>query len=910
MKRYFFAGLSLLLCATLFAQSASDSSVQATPNAQELPIDRGAAGLWQTLKKLHTRASLIMVTAHPDDEDGGMLAYESRGQGARVALLTLNRGEGGANVMSSNYFDGLGLVRTEELLAAGRYYGVDQYWTRVVDYGFSKTKAESITKWTHDRVLYDVVRVVRMTRPLVVTSVFVGGPTDGHGNHQTAGAMAQEVFKAAGDPNMFPDQIAAGLKPWTPLKDYARTPWFGNDDGKLSANVDVPEGDYDPVLGASYVQIAREGLGHQKSQTGGGMIPKLGAVGSTYHRFGSVIPAQEKERSFFDGIDVSLMGIATLVKPGNADFLVPALQKINSLVESAISDFSADRPEQISSKLAEGWRHTEALIQQVKSSQLTAEEKYNITFELEVKKAQFNNALAQSLGLSVATILAPEKEPNPLYVLFMGDPETTRVLIPGQHCGVKVHVVSQSAEPVTLESIKLEPTDGKEWALKSTDDTHAEMASNKPIDRKFDVNVPENAAYTRPYFSRPDIEQSYYDISDQRYLNLPLGPYPLEAWVEFRYKDVPIRIGQVVQSSKRVTGIGEVLEPLVVEPAVSLTISPRAGIVPLNAKKFDVSTRVHSNIKGASQGTVKLDLPKGWTSQPASAEFSTKADGDEQSLTFEVVPAALSEKSYQITAVASTGGKEFREGYELTGYPGLRPYYLYWSSTLRTSGVDVKVADGLRVGYITGSGDDVPASLESLGIRVNFLTPNDVATANVSQYDVILLGVRAYAARPDLAANNSRLLEYVKNGGVMIVQYNTPEFDHNFGPYPYSMTENPEEVTDEASKMEILDPKNPIFVWPNLITERDFEGWVEERGSKFLKSWDPQYVPLLSTHDEDQKPQKGGLLYARYGKGVYIYNAYAFYRQLPEGVPGAFRLIANMLSLSKNPNLKMAGGNK
>ena len=319
---------------------------------------------------------------------------------------------------------------------------------------------------------------------------------------------------------------------------------------------------------------------------------------------------------------------------------------------------------------------------------------------------------------------------------------------------------------------------------------------------------------------------------------------------------------------------------------------------------------MHSNIKGASQGTVKLDLPKGWTSQPASAEFSTKADGDEQSLTFEVVPAALSEKSYQITAVARTGGKEFREGYELTGYPGLRPYYLYRSSTLRTSGVDVKVADGLRVGYITGSGDDVPASLESLGIRVNFLTPNDVATANVSQYDVILLGVRAYAARPDLATNNSRLLEYVKNGGVMIVQYNTPEFDHNFGPYPYSMTENPEEVTDEASKMEILEPKNPIFVWPNLITERDFEGWVEERGSKFLKSWDPQYVPLLSTHDEDQEPQKGGLLYARYGKGVYIYNAYAFYRQLPEGVPGAFRLIANMLSLAKNPNLKMAGGNK
>jgi LmbE family N-acetylglucosaminyl deacetylase len=902
MKRFLSVGLSLFLSVALCAQSASDSSVHASPNGQPLAIDRGTAALWQSLKKLHTRASLIMVTAHPDDEDGGMLAYESRGQGARVALLTLNRGEGGANVMSANYFDGLGLVRTEELLAAGRYYGVDQYWTRVVDYGFSKTKAESIAKWTHDRVLYDVVRVVRMTRPLVVTSVFVGGPTDGHGNHQTAGAMAQEVFKAAGDPNVFPDQIAAGLRPWTPLKDYARTPWFGNDDGKLTANVAVPEGDYDAVLGVSYVQIAREGLGHQKSQTGGGMIPKPGALSSTYHRFGSVVPAQDKEASFFDGIDISLVGIATVAKDGKADFLRPGLEKVNGLVEGAIADFSATQPGKVAPKLAEGWKETENLIQQVKASQLSEEYKYNLTFELEIKKAQFNNALAQSLGLSVNATLAPDREPNPLYALFMGDPETTRVIIPGENIGVKVHAVSQSSESVALASVRVQPTDGKDWSIKNPGETSASMTSNKPVDLRFDLVVPEIATYTRPYFSRPDIEQSYYDISDKRYLNLPLPPYPLEAWAEFEYQGAPVRVGQVVQSSKRVTGIGEVLEPLVVGPAVSLNISPRAGIVPLSAKKFTVSTTVHSNIKGEGKGVVKLDLPKGWSSEPATAEFSTKADGDEQSLTFEVTPTGLTEKTYQITAVAQVDGKEFREGYEVTGYPGLRPYYLYRSAVLRTSGVDVKVAEGLRVGYIMGSGDDVPTSLQSLGINAQFLTASDVASANLSNYDVILLGVRAYAARPELKTYNSRLLDYVKNGGVVIVQYNTPEFDHNFGPYPYTMGENPEEVTDEASKMEILDPKNPVFQWPNPITQRDFEGWVEERGSKFLKSWDPQYVALLSTQDEGQEPQKGGLLYARYGKGIYIYNAYAFYRQLPEGVPGAYRLIANMVSLPKNPN--------
>ena len=908
MKRYPLLGLSLLFASTLAAQTPYDSSIKASANAHELPINRGSTALWQSLKKLHTRASLIMVTAHPDDEDGGMLTYESRGQGTRVALLTLNRGEGGANVMSANYFDGLGLVRTEELLAADRYYGVDQYWTRVVDYGFSKTKAESIAKWTHDRVLYDVVRVVRMTRPLVITSVFVGGPTDGHGNHQTAGAMAQEVFKAAGDPNAFPDQIAAGLRPWTPLKDYARTPWFGNDDGKLAVNVSVPEGDYDPVLGASYVQIAREGLGYQKSQTGGGMIPSAGAISTTYHRFGSVTPAEDKENSFFDGIDVSLAGIATLAKNGQGDFLLPGLKRLNGVVESAIADFSVAQPEKIAPKLAEGWKSTEELIQQVKSSKLNEEDKYNITFELEVKKVQFNSALAQALGLSVAAVVAPEHEPDPRFAMFMGNPETTRVVIPGQKFGVKVHAVNQSSAAVQLETIKLQATDGKDWGIKSSGATSGELAKDKPVDARFDLVVPKDAAYTRPYFSRPDIEQSYYDIADKRYLNWPVSPYPVEAWAEFRFEGVPVRVAEVVQSTKRVTGIGEVLEPLVVGPAVSLNISPRAGIVPLNAKTFDLTANIHSNIKGPGKGAVKLELPKGWTSQPTAAAFSTKADGDETSVTFKVMPGGLSEKSYEIGAVAEVDGQAYREGYESTGYPGLRPYYLYRPSVLRTSGVEVKVAEGLRVGYIAGSGDDVPASLQSLGIQVNFLAPNDVASADLSKYDVILMGVRAYAAREELKTYNGRLLDYVKNGGVLIVQYNTPEYDHNFGPYPYAMGQFPEEVTDEASKMEILAPKNPLFLWPNPITQRDFEGWVEERGSKFLKSWDPKYEALVSTQDEGQEAQKGGLLYARYGKGVYIYNAYAFYRQLPEGVPGAFRLIANMISLPRNPHLGERGG--
>src|SRR5947209_9790728 len=315
--------------------------------------------------------------------------------------------------MSADYFDALGLVRTMELLSAGRYFGVGQYWTRVIDYRFSKTKAESIKMWTHDRVLYDVVRVVRIVRPLVITSVFVGGPSDGHGNHQTAGAMAQEVFKAAADPNVFPEQIKAGLQPWTPIKDYARQPFSRRDGGNLPVNVEIPEGTYDPMLGMSYVQLSREGLGFQKSQNGGSSIPAAGQILSGYHRFGSTISAQEKEKDFFDGIDTSLLGIATLADGGDTGFLRDGLTKINAAVEEATAKFSAIQPETTAPALATGLKQTLALLDALAKSNLPERAKYDIRHELEFKRIQFNNALAEALSLSVSATVTPKAEPNP-----------------------------------------------------------------------------------------------------------------------------------------------------------------------------------------------------------------------------------------------------------------------------------------------------------------------------------------------------------------------------------------------------------------------------------------------------------------------------------------------------------------
>ncbi len=898
--------LALSIAAAALAQTPYDTSIRPATAAREIPANKGSAALWQSLQKLHTRASLIMITAHPDDEDGGMLTYLSRGKGVRVTLLTLNRGEGGANVMSPDYFDALGLVRTQELLAADRYYGVDQYWTRVIDYGFSKTMAESLDHWTRDRVLYDVVRVVRMVRPLVITSVFVGGPTDGHGNHQTAGAMAQAVFQAAADPAVFPDQIRAGLKPWSPLKDYARVPFSASrlraGAQAYSTDVEIPEGTYDPVIGASYVQLSRQGLGYQKSQNGGPNVPKAGPVSSPYHRFASRLNAPGKEEDFFAGIDTSLNGLATLAKGGDASFLTAALRRINASVEDAIARFSAAAPERCTSPLAAGMKETIALIEAVRQSGLSDDSKYDLLHELEIKRAQFNSALAEALGLSMAATIAPENPPDPRFAQFMGDPATFQVAIPGQSFSINVHVVNQGAVPANLKQVTVVSDYGPPWTVTPASAIPTgNVSGNQPVNANFKVQVPANAAFTRPYFTRPDLEQSYYDINDGRYLNLPLAPYPLVAWADLSYDGAPVRIGQYVQTVQRINGLGTVLEPLVAAPAIGISITPRRGIVPLDAKSFDVTAVLHSNVKGPAKGAVRLDLPSGWKSQPASVPFATTSDGEDRSVTFTVTPANLAEQPYDITAVAELGGQEYREGYTVTGYPGLRPYFLYKPSTYKTTGVKVTMAPGLTVGYIMGSGDEVPASLENLGVKVHFLAPADIASGELSRYDEILLGVRTYAARPELATYNNRLLEYVKNGGVLVVEYNTPEYDHNFGPYPFTMTSNPEEVTDEASQVRILAPSNPLFTWPNQITEKDFQGWVEERGSKWMKSWDPHWQALLETHDPGQSPQEGGLLYAKYGKGIYVYNAYAFYRQLPEGVPGAYRIFANVLSLPKNP---------
>ncbi len=939
--------VALVLLGLLQAQ-APQPALRPDADATPIDVDRGTAGLDRWLRALSTRASILMVTAHPDDEDGGMLAYVTRGQGARGILLTLNRGEGGQNEMSSDMYDREGLVRTQELLQADRFYGVDQYWTRAIDYGFSKTREEALDKWNHERVLADVVRVIRMTRPLVITSVFVGAATDGHGNHQVAGEVAQEAYLAAGDPNRFPEQIKdEGLQPWTPLKVYARVPFFAvtpkgmydyaidkfvpvkffdyvNEkwsDTRPSANIEIQEGDYSSTAGLSYLQIGREGLSFQKSQNGGIALPPPAPFSSPYHRYGSRVPANDQEQSFFDGVDVSIAGIAALV-PGQPAFLKSGLADIAAEVQQAVSGFRPEHPSGIAPALAAGLQRTAALLGELRSSSLAEPGRANAIYELEQKQLQFGKALTAALGLSLQAMVLSDRPMQTPYGPMQG--ETFTVAIPGQSFNVQAQLVNEGGEAVDVKTASVTASDGKPWTISAKpageirSDGLGRMGNQPPVivsaapatvaarheaRFQFSVTVPGDAALTRPYFSRDNEEQPYYNIDDSRFRNQSLAPYPLTAILQVTYRDATFPLAEVVQTFQRTSGLGLLPNPLLVGPAISLTLAPSAGAIPLGTKSFSFAVTVHSNVKGAAKGAVQLNLPAGWKSAPASAPFAMNRDGEDQTLAFTVSPGAIQAGNFQITAVAEYAGKRYQEGYRMVGYAGLRPYPFYRPAIYRAVGVDVKTAPGLRIGYLPGTGDEVPQALEDLGQSVRILAESDVTQGDLSAFDAILLGPRAYAVRPELKSANNRLLEYVKNGGVLIVQYNLQGFDRDYGPYPFSLGANPQKVVDEGSKVTLLNPVSPVFAWPNRITDADFSGWVEERGHGFMSTWDKQYEPLVQTHDPEQDPQLGGLLLARYGKGVYIYDAFALYRQLPVGVPGAYRLLANLVSLGKNPGL-------
>ncbi len=871
-----------------------------TPGRAQIPAqDEGATGAWQTILKLRTTASAMHTTAHPDDEHGGVLTMLSRGQGARVSLLTLTRGESGDNAIGSELFDALGLLRTEELLVADRYYGVDrQYFGTMVDYGFSKRLDETLEKWGKDHALRDVVGTIRTERPFVLISRFQGNQRDGHGNHSAAGLVTREAFRLAADPKAFPDQIAAGLRPWQPLKLY-----MGGVRENEEWTLRVDSGEYDPVLGDSYQSFARRGLSFQRSQTSGRFSPQPGPAVSYYQRLESVVDAPAKETTFFDGIDTTLPGVYRALRktaPANAEGLLTAVDRE---IQAAVDAFRFDNPSAALPALARALAATRRAAEGLGTDP-------DIRFVLDSKEQQIADAIHRALGISLTAIAQPAGTPVATGPFNAGPPAMSPV-VPGQTFEVRTVFANRGRMNIGNVAARIESTSRPQWSVREPAGVKSltpQTMPNQPIATTFTITVPDDAPLTRPYFSRLSIQDTRYTVADESQRYRPAARPALEAVFRYEAAGVPVEIRRPVTRFEANLPYGYDSRVLAVTPAIALTLTPANAVTPLAAaaKRITMQVEVLNNRDGKSEGTLALRIPDGWKVAPVSVPFTFARAGERALYSFDVRIPSLANRDYRIEAVATSGGRDYRDGYTAIRHRDLETRYLYREAVASVRGIDVKIAPGLKVGYVMGVGDAVPSGLAQAGVTVQLLGEQDLATGDLSRFDSIMTGTRAYAVRADLRTYNRRLLDYVKAGGNLIVLYNTQEFVPNlFAPYPGTLPASAEEVSEEDSPVDILAPGHAVLTTPNRIDKADFDGWVEQRGSKFWQSWDPQYTALIATWDKEQKPQQGGWLHARYGQGHYTYFAYAFHRQLPYGVPGAYRLLANLLSLNRGAAMKV-----
>ncbi len=874
-----------------------------------------ASEVWRALQRIQTTATVLHTVAHPDDENGALLTWLSRGQGVRTGLYSTTRGEGGANLIGPELFDALGIVRTEEHLAAVRYYGIDLFFSSAVDFGYSKRLDETLEKWDYQMLLEDMVRIIRRYRPDVIISRFQGNRQDGHGHHQASGVVTLEAFRAAGDASQFPEHLADGLQPWQPKKLYiSRSRWRRSDtETGDTPLLKIDTGEYNALLGLSYAQIARQGLSYQRSQGAGQTRASKGSAVTELRLVDTALPKRsEPEQRLFDGLDTTIMGMAGLA---NAPDLNATFTQLQESVDAALNAYDARHPWTIVPHLAAGLKATYSLIEEfqdgienVQGIDLDDATIAHLLFLLRNKAQELMDAANAALGCSLEVLVQPAGAQEG----FFRSPETFAVAIPGQKFSIGMRMVNPAPVATELVDVSLRTPEG--WNVRQipTDADGKESMSiqtNEPVSITFEVEVPQDASYTQPYWTRAsEYHDAVYTLKHPEFRFLPFAPPEVHGVVTYRLDGVDFTLVRPAQTVSINRPWGERRRLLSVAPAISLSMSPRIGVIPISQSataggetEFTATVEVLNNVKGEAEGTLSLTLPEGWHSSPESASFDFTHEGASKTFTFDVSAVAVKAgKDYAIQAVATYDGKEYTTGYQAIDHTDLEPRHLYRHATMTLHGISIELPRDMEVGYIMGVGDRVPEALQQIGTDVQMLDREELRTGDLSRYDTILIGIRAYAVRRDLVSYNGRLLDYVHKGGNLIVQYQTPEFDAApFGPYPYTMGRRPEEVSEEDAQVTILMPEHPIFQHPNRITEADFDRWVEERGSKFLTEWDANYQALLTCHDREQAPQHGGFLYAKYGEGTYTYAAYAFYRQLPAGVAGAYRLFVNMLALGK-----------
>ena len=883
------------------------AAVTATPgqHTRSLAISepQGIVGLGLVLRQLAHTGTFMYAAAHPDDEHNPLLVALSRGQGARVVVASATRGDGGQNEIGPELFDALAVLRTEELEAVHRVDGAEQYFTRAIDFGFSFSTEETFRRWGRQEILGDFVRLIRLTRPDVIVTMSPEG-TGGGQHHQASAILAREAYRLAADAGAFPEQMAEGLRPWQARKLYQPAGRGGFMSGRSPAPMEPNEtravmdvGAYDALLGTTYAELGAFARSMHRCQGMSQILPPPRPLAADYRLFESVMPMTPgAEASVFAGIDTSIEGLVRFV-PGEAPGgLVEALSVIGGHAREAQRRLDGGGPTSTLPSLAAGLGAVRDLRSRLGALGLDPDARAEIDERLARKADQFQEALVLGQGLELDVRAADG------------------LVVAGQPVKIDLALVNGGVADVPVTRVQVSGFEDGVVGCGAGD--MARVGAQGFASCTATATLGAAPTVTGTYWSRlPDADR--YAFAPGAAFGLPFQPTPFMATLDVEIGGVPVSVTRPVQFRYSGGVTGERRMDVHVVPALSVDITPDIAIVPITRTagrgappSREIRVTVTNHTTTAASADVAVEVPAGWRVEPETQPVAFAREDEAVTVRFVVTAPADVRPGAPLMRAVVTGapgsgalaGARFDRGYQVVEYPHTRRRHLYQRAEATAKVLDVAIAPDLNIGYVMGVGDQVPQALVQLGAKVESIDEDTMAWADLSRFDAIVTGVRAYERRADLRAHNRRLLQYAENGGTVIVQYNKVEdFDPTYAPSPAEIGR--ERVTDEAAPVRVLEPGHPVFTTPNAIGPEAWENWVQERGLYFLGKRDPNaYLDLVETEDPfeyNAGPKRGALVEARVGRGRWVYVGLGLWRQLPAGTDGAFRLMANLVSLGR-----------
>jgi LmbE family N-acetylglucosaminyl deacetylase len=886
--RRLIARLSLFgLCSLLLAALAASQASQ-TP-LQPLTLDRGANGLGLALRRVGMSGRVLYVTAHPDDEHNGVLVRLSRGLGLHTALLTVTRGEGGQNAIGPELFDALGVLRTGELMALHRYDGVAQYFGRAYEFGYSFSVEETLAKWGYQETLGDIVRVVRTFRPDVILTLPLEG-TGGGQHHQAVARLTREAFRAAADEARFTEQR---LRPWQARKLYAGGVG-GFPDALPGGLVHVATGVEDPLLGMTWQQLGSRARALHLCQGADQLVVDPGAAEGVYSLVDAEPAVSGSEADILDGIDTSLVGLAR-----SWPAAAPALEALQARASAARAAFDPTTPEKAVAPLVEMLRALRALRGELQARADAPAARFELDDRLAEEEADVEAALAKAQALEVEARA------------------DDGLVTPGETFGLSVSAWNQGRTGVLLEDVSLEMPAG--WLSARRDGDLGELGPAGSRRQHFAVTVPGTARASQPYWRRmPDRDR--HELLAPADETLPWSPPLIVARVVCRIGGVALTLrAPAVFRYAQPLGVGEKRHEVTVVPELAVRVAPEIAPVPTvgPGRPIEVHAFVRSEKAGGGEAAVRLEAPPGWTVRPPSAPLRFAYEGEEVAARFLVSPPAGRAPGVALVhAVASRDGREYRDTVQAVEYAHVERRQLVRPAETRLVALDVRTAPAIAVGYVMGSGDAIPDAIRGLGVPLTLLSADDLAFGDLARFSTIVTGIRAYETRPDLRSYQARLMRWVEAGGHLVVQYNRAAFNRTaptaplaappvaasegtspFAPYPAAVSSA--RISDETAGVRLLAPDHVLLRFPNRIGDRDWAGWVQERAIQLLATRDARYTELLAATDPfpyNPGEKRGLLVDAQVGAGSWTYVGLVLFREVPAGVPGAWRLLANLIS--------------